>query len=601
MWIIALACLVCIAIGLNALIRPITPYLGLVSLGWALLALLILGSVSYLWTKGSVVPQTASALFHGFGFGLWVMLAGGFLAVMGSAVLTAAARSRARRIPVAESLVVIASVIGLMASGTAAVVYVPPALPALTCQAQAPLAQSASGLASDATSQTVYVTSLDHAYALRAADGAVRWNCVNPFKGLRTVAAPDVAQGVLYLSSLDGEAMAVRTEDGTALWHERIRPSFEDEGAPPRLNLLRPPATAPGPVAAGDVVYSVDGYSHISALRARDGSLLWRVGVPPSAAPLYGSLVASVDRLLGWSGNAFALDQQDGSVLWEAPSAGNTWLGGIVVSGETVYAEEPGDSPQGWYLVARSVLDGSERWRYLIEQLAPANVPNTGGDRAFFTLPFMVSGAAVYGEAIGGLPEAGSRPYVYALDARDGKPLWSRVIPGIPEVRYPGTVLNGVVAAGGSVYAAITHPNSASPSSTMDLLALRAGDGSVLWRADGVVPNQAMSGGQPQIAPASFTVAAGTLYLLSPQNALVALDTETGAVLWRFPVSASLDPPAPLPPPVVVGQTLYFSADRVYAVDAGTGTPRWTFAAPAPRSPFAVAGLPRLSPLTLGP
>ncbi len=108
-------------------------------------------------------------------------------------------------------------------------------------------------------------------------------------------------------------------------------------------------------------------------------------------------------------------------------------------------------------------------------------------------------------------------------------------------------------------------------SSDRGLYALRAGDGSVLWRFEtlGVVQSEPLYDAQLDV-----------VYFGSHDGALYAVKARTGELLWRFMTGAEV-----ARKPVLDGETLAFAnaADQLFAVDRRTGQSKWR----AQRTPAA--------------
>lgn len=128
------------------------------------------------------------------------------------------------------------------------------------------------------------------ALAVDAYRGTLIWKTL---LGAPVVAAPAVADGLVYLSTGDGRLHALEAKTGAWVW---------------RCDLPAAPALAVGDgcvyAAGGGQVWAVDGQS---------GEVRWRRSLPqgPEAPPVFGELVVLVG---GW-----ALDPRDGQDLWAVP------------------------------------------------------------------------------------------------------------------------------------------------------------------------------------------------------------------------------------------------------------------------------------------
>ncbi len=153
----------------------------------------------------------------------------------------------------------------------------------------------------------VYVGTLDsHLTALRANDGILLWTyrSSNPFQPF----SPIMANGMIYLSLQKGGMDVLRANTGVLLW--RYIPPI------PSLGLY------PQPLVANGVVYMLTQDGHLSALHATNGSTIWRVALhatdilPPT---IIAGGVIYVETL---EGNLDAIAESSGSVLWSYQGRG---------------------------------------------------------------------------------------------------------------------------------------------------------------------------------------------------------------------------------------------------------------------------------------
>ena len=175
-------------------------------------------------------------------------------------------------------------------------------------------------------------------YSIDAAKGKVRWTF---FTQGPVRFAPAVYDGRVYVGSDDGYVYCLDSKDGSLIWKYRAGPSDEKVIGNGRMISLWPVRT--GVLVDNGVVYFAAGVFpyeglYICALRAEDGSLIWRNdtigdraheldygGISP-----HGYLVASRDILYVPSGRSMpaAFDRQSGKFLFCAtPGAkrGGTW------------------------------------------------------------------------------------------------------------------------------------------------------------------------------------------------------------------------------------------------------------------------------------
>lgn len=104
-----------------------------------------------------------------------------------------------------------------------------------------------------------------------------------------------VAGGVLYFGDWDGNLNAVRASDGTLLWRQWLGRAAEPEipGCQPAIGVTSQP------VVNGNTVYAGGGDSALYALDRDSGNILWRVALadPASGAYLWSSITAAGQSL----------------------------------------------------------------------------------------------------------------------------------------------------------------------------------------------------------------------------------------------------------------------------------------------------------------
>jgi outer membrane protein assembly factor BamB len=257
------------------------------------------------------------------------------------------------------------------------------------------------------------------------------------------------------------------------------------------------------PVVAGGVVYMQDMESNVFALRARDGSLVWRrmfhAGTPgPNGLAVDdGRVVGSTDTTV------FSLDAADGRVLWTrrilrggldsfvdvAPIVD----AGVVVTATTGYT--PGTRPT---IVGLDAGTGAVRWRFDTIR-DPWPVPAEAGGGGTWQTPSIVDGV-VYAGTANPVPWGGSK-------------------------RRP----NGGAYAGPALY-------------TDTLLALGLDDGKLSW-FDQVTPHDLRDHDfqNPPIVTGDLVVGSGK------GGRVIAWDRKTHRRRWETPVGLHRNDVGPLP------------------------------------------------------
>ena len=307
--------------------------------------------------------------------------------------------------------------------------------------------------------------------------------------------------------------------------------------------LVLIPTGTLSPSLAQTTLYISRGGLDVTALRASDGSVLWRhLGG--------GWYTAASDGLVFTSStddaSVFALRGSDGSRVWTAFSIGDVLAAsnGLVVVGSF-----DGQDPS--HIQVLNTADGSTRWSY---QLDGINRPNA-----------TLAGSTVYAYGSGSAGNPASGDVLYALRATDGALLW--------KATTPASSTPAPAAGDGAVYVA---DNSGYVN------AMSATDGSLLWHVQ--------IGEQGSGTSSSLATSPGVVYASSFDGSVVALSAATGATLWQDQVN-------PVTPPTVAGGVIYVNTrgGDLLALNASDGTTRWSTTV---YGPLANYGEPR--PLVVG-
>ena len=173
---------------------------------------------------------------------------------------------------------------------------------------------------------TLYaVNGLSELLALDPAKGAVKWR-----HGIDVPArsAPTVADGRIFLTTIDSKLLALSADDGHQLW------TYQATQSPTTVLGTAAPAVAQGFVIAGF------GSGEIAALRVESGTAIWTDGLGVAQGPstlveflaIRGDPVISNGQVFvtGMGGLTIAADLLTGRRVWERRVAGaNTpWIAG---------------------------------------------------------------------------------------------------------------------------------------------------------------------------------------------------------------------------------------------------------------------------------
>lgn len=259
------------------------------------------------------------------------------------------------------------------------------------------------------------------------------------------------------------------------------------------------------------------GGSYVYAVSLTNGTQVWRYPAKASSNPFYATPALTPDGQVivgGFDHNLYSLSQQSGLQNWVFNQAHDRWYGGVLVSGDTIYA------PNADYNLYALDLHGNLKWAFQADQSLWA-APVSDGQRVYF----------------GTLGRK-----VYAVDASTGKQAWVHSVDGAilgsPALKSDGTLFVGTY--GGSV------------------IALDAATGQVRWNH-----------------PASGWIWAGptltdTALLVGDSNGMLYdLDPSTGGERWHQKLSGSV-----LSSPVSDGKSIVVGTEtgNLYYDDL-TGSP----------------------------
>lgn len=453
--------------------------------------------------------------------------------------------------------------------------------------------------APDSAISAANVSSLREAWAFKLAGPAAAG-----VSGVGSLTAPPVVQqGVVYLQDEDANVYALTLATGKLKWEYQVN---------------RPEKSGPGPdgVAVADETVYGDTSTSVFALSTATGKAIWVDGnllnsgqgafeIQPQVADgrvylasAYGSgpgggvlmaLSAATGRLL-WKFNTVlgqtrgvqALGVGSGGA-WETPLVGGD---GSVTFGIGNPYQSMGSAiaypSRHLYTDSEVNLDaatGKPRWYYQA-------VPDDFEDHDLQASPISAS--------IGGVPviiTGGKVGYVYALNARSGALLWKtpvgkhnghdndsllalshklKVKVKLPYTMLPGSlggVLSNMAVAGGSVYVATidlpitaTSLNSvvgeeASGPKTGEVEALSLATGKVEWDTK-----------VPAIPLGAATVSNGLVFTTLYNGVLIALNRDTGAIVYRRQLPTTTNSPI-----AVFGNTVLVPAGGPQLSSSGGG------------------------------
>jgi len=368
----------------------------------------------------------------------------------------------------------------------------------------APHTSAVTSTALASTAPGVYAGSGDgKLYKLDGDKGTLDWKVQVTDRNLP--AAPAVANGIAYFSTLNEGVYAVNADTGSQLWHSSTVGG-----------------SLASPVVNNQVVYVSSTDSYLYALNAQNGSLLWRfdtaVGnetVAPTSVTVvngvvYGSASDQVDHSY-----LFAVDAKTGKQLWRTETHNQLFTSVQVVNNVIYFASSAithagGPHTSDSYVYAYNAQTGTQLW-----------VSSKIGD-VILSAP-AISNNLVY---------VGSQDtYIYALDAQTGKLTWRHKFGG-PIYATPlvsnGTLFAGIATASSTRIMASSRTTDSTLSSDA-IVALDAKTGNLIWQ-------------QAQVAHYAGTplaLAGNTVYVGTQDNQIYALDATTGSVNWHYQMASA--------------------------------------------------------------
>ncbi len=235
----------------------------------------------------------------------------------------------------------------------------------------------------------VYVGGSEYLHAIDVGTGTQRWVFGTPGGRVGSVA---IASGKVYFASGDQYLHVLDAKTGIERW------KFTAKDGHDPMPLLS------NPVVVGGVVYLGDARGRFYALDAENGRLIWQQTA--MGAIVYSALVADGLVYFGTDGDKnpitspsfyYALDAQSGSLVWRsllsAPVAGSS-----VVEGSTIYFPNYSSG-----LVALDAKTGRLLWRYQRSNSVIVTAPTIAYNTVYVTLNHDLT----------------------ALDARTGQERWN--------------------------------------------------------------------------------------------------------------------------------------------------------------------------------
>jgi outer membrane protein assembly factor BamB len=363
----------------------------------------------------------------------------------------------------------------------------------------------------------------------------------------------------LYVESFKSALYAIDAQTGKELWHQPL----------PNM-AMNTPIVADGVVVAGTGTNQLlldngrewlagnPSGDEVAAFNAATGQPVWTfktVGqdMPTGAVVRVGSIVEFV--FASGDGYLYALNIDDGHLLWRTPMNGIDMMSSLSVAGDLVYGVScivaspavrelqlppcPGPDYTHCYRWSWAIdaENGQQRWS------APWGLgdgTSTLGDGEFFAEGITFSAGALAGKEA---PHNHGSSEVAALDSETGRLLWKFQAP-MAEIGPSGEMGIAGLYRAGIFYESLPHAQSFD--------AFDARTGRVLW-----------SVGTHGYVKMSAVLSGGVLYFGDMSGYLYAVRARDGIVLDVIKFNQEFQSSAP----VVVGHTLYIAnGSSVYAI-----------------------------------
>ena len=282
--------------------------------------------------------------------------------------------------------------------------------------------------------------------------------------------------------------------------------------------------------------------------------MAWRAALSPQPEPPVGTPWVSDGRLFVLTTQIEAHSTSDGKLLWSVPV--EKYLPrALLGAGERVFVIES-------TIAALDVRTGRKLWEFTPDANASFGRATVSGDRLYFGT-------------------VGAR--LYALNPATGKKLWATDL-GM-DWKY-NAVVRGVAVEGGTVFAAVEQWRSENGEICSGwLIAVNAGDGTVLWRYHTGSGLERRGFSSSPVVSQELVLAADYL-----DNAITAVDRRNGKEVWRFQGKKGYVgfPEAPL---VAQGRVYAGSGDtHVYALELATGRRLWEMSISSTVEAYALCG-----------
>ena len=336
-----------------------------------------------------------------------------------------------------------------------------------------------------------------------------------------------VADGTLFLGSIEGKLVTVNVADGARQWSEQM--TTTGSGGFGCAASSAAVAVYGTPAVAGDLVY-ISGYNgKIYAFDSTSLQKRWVYPAEDNLQPVVGGVVVALGKVYFGSsdGKVYALDAGNGNKEWEFQTGDKIWST-PVIDGETIYI-----SSFDKKVYALDATTGEKKWETI----------EAGG--AVVSPPLVYKNTVYFGSF---------DRYLYAVDATDGNLKWKSEVEAGKWFWAKPVIYNNTIYApslDGKIYVLdienghelidaidLGSPVSSSPVLVDDSIIIASGEGRVFSLDTGKNQIKLLANVEEKI-DASLSASNGVVYVHAQEDeALYALNAQTGAEIWRVSLAS---------------------------------------------------------------
>jgi outer membrane protein assembly factor BamB len=300
------------------------------------------------------------------------------------------------------------------------------------CTGGAGVVSSFPGIFVDPASETAYLASGAHIYAVNLANGTERWRYPEkPQSGVSFYAPPALTEdGQLIQGSFDHKLYSLNVSSRQPNW--TFASATDVYVAQPLVvgsTIYVPNANKTlyaldktgaliwkansghamwsTPATDGKLIYAGSMDHHVYAFKPENGSQVWQSDDLGGA--LVGALALSPQNVLfigTLSSKMLALDAASGKTLWQTPAKGWVWADPRITGDVVIFSDLEGN------VYAVEAASGTIKWQIQ---------PDTGANRAITSAPVVANDKLYFASQAG---------VIYAVDLATGNPLWNKTIGG---------------------------------------------------------------------------------------------------------------------------------------------------------------------------